>query len=449
SGCNGPATTTHVVTTTPTVTINAFAPATSTRCQGAGTVTTTTTASNSTGITYSIDATSIAGGVTIVAGTGAVTYPAGWSGTTTITASASGCNGPATTTHVVTTTPTVTINAFAPATSTRCQGAGTVTTTTTASNSTGITYSIDATSIAGGVTIVAGTGAVTYPAGWSGTTTITASAAGCNGPATTTHVVTINPLPSAAGAISGTASVCKNQVGYVYTISAIPNATSYVWAYSGSNATITNNGTSATIDFGNSTSGNLTVYGTNSCGNGVSATFAIATSNCVQPSLSASTLTNFGNICVNTVAGPNSFTITGTSLTAANVTVGALSGFTYSTAIGGPYTTSLSLVQPGGSYSQIIYVQFNPTLAQSYNGNISVGGGGAPTITVAVVGSGVNPPTTATVGATQNICGSLVSASLGGNTPSTGTGLWSIVSGGTGTFSSSSSGTSTFTANAY
>ncbi|MFN5877429.1 MAG: PKD-like domain-containing protein, partial [Flavobacteriales bacterium] len=165
--------------------------------------------------------------------------------------------------------------------------------------------------------------------------------------------------------------------------------------------------------------------------------------------MSASTLTNFGNICVNTVAGPNSFTITGTSLTAANVTVGALSGFTYSTAIGGPYTTSLSLVQPGGSYSQIIYVQFNPTLVQSYNGNISVGGGGAPTITVAVVGSGVNPPTTATVGATQNICGSLVSASLGGNTPSTGTGLWSIVSGGTGTFSSASSGTSTFTANAY
>ncbi|MFN5879480.1 MAG: hypothetical protein ACK44B_11460, partial [Flavobacteriales bacterium] len=271
NSCGTSAAATYAVTINPAVTISSFSPATSTRCQGAGSVTTTTTASNSTGITYSIDATSIAGGVTIVAGTGAVTYPAGWIGTTTITASAAGCNGPVTTTHAVTTTPTVTINAFAPATSTRCQGAGTVTTTTTASNSTGITYSIDATSIAGGVTIVAGTGAVTYPAGWSGTTTITASAAGCNGPATTTHVVTINPLPSAAGTISGTASVCKNQVGYVYTISAIPNATSYVWAYSGSNATITNNGTSATIDFGNSTSGNLTVYGTNSCGNGVSA----------------------------------------------------------------------------------------------------------------------------------------------------------------------------------
>ncbi|WP_034922637.1 beta strand repeat-containing protein, partial [Gillisia sp. CAL575] len=74
-----------VLTVTPSVTINAFSPATSTRCQGAGSVTTTTTATNSTGITYSLDAASLTGGNTIVAATGAVTYAAGWSGTTTIT----------------------------------------------------------------------------------------------------------------------------------------------------------------------------------------------------------------------------------------------------------------------------------------------------------------------------------------------------------------------------
>lgn len=102
----------------------------------------------------------------------------------------------------VTVTPTVTINAFAPATSTRCQAAGNVTTTTTASNSTGITYSMDATTATfAGNSIVAATGAVTYAAGWSGTTTITASAAGCNGPATTTHNVTVIPDGSWTGAI--------------------------------------------------------------------------------------------------------------------------------------------------------------------------------------------------------------------------------------------------------
>ncbi|MBI5540057.1 MAG: gliding motility-associated C-terminal domain-containing protein, partial [Bacteroidia bacterium] len=212
---------THVVTITPTVTINAFSPATSTRCQGAGTVTTTTTANNSMGITYSLDGASITGGVTIVAGTGAVTYPAGWSGITTITASAAGCNGPATTTHVVTITPTVTINAFSPATSTRCQGAGTVTYTTTASNSTGITYSIDGASSGAGNTIVAATGAVTYVAGWSGTTTITASAAGCNGPATTTHVVTITPSVFLNAFSPATSSRCQGAGNVTYTTTAI------------------------------------------------------------------------------------------------------------------------------------------------------------------------------------------------------------------------------------
>jgi len=59
-------------------------------------------------------------------------------------------------------------------------------------------------------------------------------------------------------------------------------------------------------------------------------------------------------------------------------------------------------------------------------------------------------PTTATVtSSTLSVCGSLTSGSLGGNTPVTGTGAWSIVSGGTGSFSAINSGSSTFTANAY
>jgi hypothetical protein len=56
-------------------------------------------------------------------------------------------------------------------------------------------------------------------------------------------------------------------------------------------------------------------------------------------------------------------------------------------------------------------------------------------------------PTTATVGATQNLCGTLVSAALGGNTPTNGTGLWTKISGpSTVTFSAPTSGSSTATA---
>jgi hypothetical protein len=57
----------------------------------------------------------------------------------------------------------------------------------------------------------------------------------------------------------------------------------------------------------------------------------------------------------------------------------------------------------------------------------------------------IQPPTTATVGADQTICG-LTTAALGGNTPAVGTGAWAIVSGGAGTFSNASSPSSTFTA---
>jgi hypothetical protein len=60
------------------------------------------TATNNTGIVYSLDATSITGGITINDATGAVTFTAGWKQPTTITARASGCNGPKEATHTVT-----------------------------------------------------------------------------------------------------------------------------------------------------------------------------------------------------------------------------------------------------------------------------------------------------------------------------------------------------------
>ncbi|RPH30068.1 MAG: DUF3494 domain-containing protein, partial [Bacteroidales bacterium] len=97
--------------------------ATSSRYQGAGTVTYTATADNTTGITYSLDATTAAfSGNSIVASTGEVTYAAGWSGTTTITASAAGTNGPTTATHTVTICPTTVPTISAGSATTFCTG---------------------------------------------------------------------------------------------------------------------------------------------------------------------------------------------------------------------------------------------------------------------------------------------------------------------------------------
>jgi uncharacterized repeat protein (TIGR01451 family) len=49
------------------------------------------------------------------------------------------------------------------------------------------------------------------------------------------------------------------------------------------------------------------------------------------------------------------------------------------------------------------------------------------------------PPTTATVGGPQTICDGSTTAGLGGDTPTSGTGTWSIQSGGTGTFTPNAS----------
>ncbi|MBK8610164.1 MAG: lamin tail domain-containing protein [Chitinophagaceae bacterium] len=136
------------------------------------------------------------------------------------------------------------------------------------------------------------------------------------------------------------------------------------------------------------------------------------------PGMTTSAITGFGNVCLNNTAGPNSFTITGTNLTTANVTVGALAGFTYSVASGGTYTATLSIPQPGGAFSQIIYVKFTPTLAQSYNGNIPVGGGGSATVNRSVTGAGINTAATVTSGAASAI--TQISATVSGTIPSIG-----------------------------
>ncbi|MBS1595487.1 MAG: hypothetical protein JST90_14315 [Bacteroidetes bacterium] len=120
--------------------------------------------------------------------------------------------------------------------------------------------------------------------------------------------------------------------------------------------------------------------------------------------LSATALHGFGTSnCINTTFGPDSFTITGVGLTTANVTVGALTGFSYATSYAGPYSSSLTLSQGGGAYSQKVYVEFTPTLVQSYNGNIVVGGGGATSINVAATGSAINTAPTVNTGGASTI----------------------------------------------
>jgi trimeric autotransporter adhesin len=133
-----------------------------------------------------------------------------------------------------------------------------------------------------------------------------------------------------------------------------------------------------------------------------------------------SSLADFGDACINTEAGPNSFTLDGTDLDGSNISLAALPGFTYAETAGGTYTATLSFsyTAPGFTNKQI-FVKFSPTAVQSYNGNISLTGGGiAAAFDLAANGNGVNTlpgvttnaslsvsPTTGTPAATITVAG--------------------------------------------
>ncbi|MFP9100719.1 hypothetical protein ACLI09_16845, partial [Flavobacterium sp. RHBU_24] len=117
------------------------------------------------------------------------------------------------------------------------------------------------------------------------------------------------------------------------------------------------------------------------------------------PNISVGSVATFGNVCTNASA-TNSFTLSGSSLTTADVVVGPLTGYTFSTTLSGTYTSSLALTPSSGTLSQTVYVKLTPTGIQSYNGSIPVSGGGATAISVAVTGAGVNSAPTITAAGT-------------------------------------------------
>jgi len=111
----------------------------------------------------------------------------------------------------------------------------------------------------------------------SGNITVKGSNTSCGNGNAANFPVTVSITPSAAGSISGSAAVCQGQSNVTYTVPTISNATSYIWAYSGTGVIISGTTNSVTLSFSStSTAGNLTVYGHNICFDGtISANFPI------------------------------------------------------------------------------------------------------------------------------------------------------------------------------
>jgi len=190
-----------------------------------------------------------------------------------ITPTANGCSG-TTTGYVVSVYPTPQVTT-SPTFDTICSGL--VTNITLTSNVSGSSFSWSASATSPNLTgYAAGSGeSITHTLinTGSGFDTviylITPSANSCGGPATN-YYMTVHPLPSAAGTITGATLVLPNQTGVPYSITAILNATGYAWTLpTGASIASGTNTNSITVDYSASaTSGNMSVHGTNTCGDG-------------------------------------------------------------------------------------------------------------------------------------------------------------------------------------
>jgi hypothetical protein len=107
----------------------------------------------------------------------------------------------------------------------------------------------------------------------------------------------VQGVPAAAGTITGPESVCRGESGYVYSVPVIANATGYTWTLPpGGTITSGSNTNSITVSFSTSaTSGTVSVYGTNSCGNGTSSSLNVTVYVMPEP-----TITGPNDVCVNT-----------------------------------------------------------------------------------------------------------------------------------------------------
>jgi hypothetical protein len=172
-----------------------------------------------------------------------------------------------------------------------------------------------------GATIASGanTNAITVNFAWnasSGAIIVAGNNTCGDGPSSPPFNVTVTALPNPAGTITGPASVCIGATGDVYTVPPITGATTYAWTVpTGFITTGGSNTNSITVTISNSAvSGNITVYGSNSCGNGtVSPNFAVT----VNPVPPAPVVTNTGTTLHSSAPTGNQWYFQGTLIAGA------------------------------------------------------------------------------------------------------------------------------------
>jgi hypothetical protein len=226
----------------------------------------------------------------------------------------------------------------------------------------------------------------TLPGGWGGSSTsniISATASGgsgnitiiannaCGSSAAQILAVTVNPLPSTPGAISGNISVCQNSSN-TYSVAAVVGATSYNWTkpvgWLGASATNIINTTAS------SNSGFVTVSASNACGTSAAASLSVTVN--LVPFISV----NSGSIC-----NGNSFTmIPGGASTYTFFPAGPVVSPVVNTTYSVMGTSTAGCVGSNTAISSVT-VNNTPATPGAISGSITICSGSSNTYSVAVV----------------------------------------------------------------
>lgn len=337
---------------TPILDITANAPTT-----GCGTVTVTLSTPYQTGCTYQWSSNTQGN----IPGATSNTYVASVTNATKVfTCTATNANDCESSDFIViTSNPYPTQFAVSTTTPTFCPGEGVVTIAGTTSGG-NIMYHL---SFGGNViNTITGNGAAYSWTGLSQTGTYTVTAenveTGCELVMGSVYL-SANPLPAAAGTITGPTDVCQNAT-VTYSTGAITNASTYTWSVPTWTTIVSGQGTSQITLLVNTAgvSGNITVMGQNACGGGAISSIAIN----VMAAPTVNTTATPGNIC----AG-NSTTINAG---------GNGTSFVWS----GGMTTQSAVVYPTGNTTYNVTVTGSNGCTTS--GNVSVTVHQLPTVTL-------------------------------------------------------------------
>ena len=213
--------------------------------------------------------------------------------------------------------------------------------------------------------------------------------------------------PATPGSITGNLTPCQNTTGIAYSVAAVPGATSYNWTVPPGTTVASGQGTaSITLNIG-TTNGNVCITASNACGTSAPSCIAITLSPTTPAQPSVITGTNL--LC----QGNN----------AVAYSVVNVAGVNYAWSYSGTGYT-----QASGSTTNSITANFS---ASATSGTLPVtpsnacGNGTAQTLAITAIAT----PTTANAGADINLACGVTTATLAGNTPTVGTGIWSVVSG--------------------